>query len=51
MSKKIKINKPLGGHPAGATITVTNAVAEHLEAEGLVDKPKATPTSKKTDTD
>ena len=48
MSKKIKINKAIGGHAAGDTITVTNGVADYLEAAGLTDKPKAA--TKKTNT-
>lgn len=48
MSVKVKINKAIGGHTKGATITVTEGVAEHLRAAGVIDDKPTQTRGKKT---
>jgi len=49
MSTKIKINRDLGGHKAGDTITVTTKTADYYAERGLIEETKAKTTTKKAD--
>ena len=46
MSIKVKINKAIGGHEAGDTITVTNKTADILRDAGVIDDTKPAPKAK-----